>query len=70
MGPRSIPPDTRRMFDAAAGLLLLAGLADGTALYAMLVARRRHDRRVAERLQASAHLYGLVRVMLADRRTA
>jgi hypothetical protein len=51
-------------------LLVLVALLDATALYAILVARRVHERRLARRLEASAHLYGLVRVTLADRRTA
>ncbi len=58
------------MADSAQALLLLLGLADGAVLYAMLMARRRHARRLEKRLAESAHLYGLVRVTLADRRTA
>jgi hypothetical protein len=54
----------------ATPILLLAALIDATALYAVRVAHRRHQRRIEERLQASAHLYGLVRVTLADRRLA
>jgi hypothetical protein len=50
--------------------LVLLGLIDVTALYAGLVARRRHERRIEARLQQSAHLYGLVRVAVADRRFA
>jgi uncharacterized protein YpbB len=49
---------------------VLVGLVDATALYALLVARRRHERRIEARLQQSAHLYGLVRVAVADRRFA
>jgi hypothetical protein len=54
----------------ATPILLIAALGDATALYAFFVARRRHRRRIEERLEASAHLYGLVRVTLADRQTA
>jgi hypothetical protein len=54
----------------ATPILLLAALIDGTALYAAVVARRRRERRIEERLQASAYLYGLVRVSLSDRRAA
>lgn len=54
--------------DSALILLLLAGLADGAALYGMLIVRRVHQRRVDVRLQQSVRLYGLVRVVLADRR--
>jgi hypothetical protein len=54
----------------ATPILLLLALIDATALYAVRVAQRRHQRRIEERLQASAHLYGLVRVTLADRRLA
>ncbi len=50
--------------------LVLAGLVDATALYAHLVARRRHERRIEARIQQSAHLYGLVRVAVADRHPA
>jgi len=50
--------------------LVLAALIDSAVLYAGLVARRRHHRRVEARLQESAHLYGLVRVSLSDRRPA
>lgn len=62
--------DTRPMFDAIPVILLIAGLVDGAVLYAVQVARRVHERRIQERLQASAHLYGLVRITLAERRTA
>jgi hypothetical protein len=54
----------------ATPILLLAALIDATALYATVVARRRRERRIEERLQASAYLYGLVRVSLSDRRAA
>ncbi len=50
--------------------LVLVGLVDATALYAHLVGRRRHERRIEARLQQSAHLYGLVRIAVADRRFA
>lgn len=58
------------MADAFPVLLALLALLDGTALYGLLVARRRHQRRLDQRLQDSAHLYGLVRVMLSERRAA
>lgn len=58
------------MSDPAQALLTLAALIDGTVLYAALVLRRRHARRLEARLQQSAHLYGLLRVTLADRRAA
>lgn len=63
-------PDTRPMFDAIPMLLLTAALVDGAVLYAVLVARRVHERRVQERLQDTAHLYSVVRTTLADRRAA
>jgi hypothetical protein len=50
--------------------LVLAALIDGAALYGLLLARRRHSRRVEARLHESARLYGLVRITLADRRAA
>jgi hypothetical protein len=51
-------------------LLILAGLADATALYAALVSRRtRYRRHIDARLEESARLYGVVRVAMADRRT-
>jgi hypothetical protein len=56
--------------DSALILLVVAALADGAALYGILIARRAHRRRVDVRLQESARLYGLVRVVLADRRAA
>lgn len=58
------------MADAFPELLMLLALLDGTALYGLLIARRRHQRRIDQRLQDSAHLYGLVRVTLSDRRFA
>jgi hypothetical protein len=67
-GTRSRVDDPR--MDEARILLTLAALADGTLLYALMVGRRAHERRLQERLQASAHLYGLVRITLADRRMA
>jgi hypothetical protein len=56
--------------DSALVLLLIAGLADGAALYIGLIIRRVHRRRIDARLRESARLYGLVRVTLADRQTA
>lgn len=50
--------------------LVLAALVDGAVLYGLLVARRRHARRIEARLQESVHLYGLVRIAVADRRAA
>jgi hypothetical protein len=50
--------------------LILAALLDSTALYAITVSRRVHARRVSDRVAASARLYGIVRVTLADRRAA
>ncbi len=58
------------MVDPLQSGLLLAGLVDATALYVLLMSRRRHARRVEKRLHQSAHLYGLVRVAVADRRPA
>lgn len=62
--------DTPGMADLLPMILVLMALLDGTALYGLLVVRRRHQRRLDQRLQDSAHLYGLVRVMLSDRRAA
>jgi hypothetical protein len=62
--------DTRAMFDAIPILLLIAALVDAAVLYSIHVGRRVHQRRIDERLQESAHLYGLVRVTLAQRRAA
>jgi len=56
------------MPESIGAALALIGLVDGALLYGRLVARRVHDRRVQERLAESAHLYGLVRVTLADQR--
>jgi hypothetical protein len=50
--------------------LVLTALIDGAVLYGLLVTRRRHQRRIEARLQESAHLYGLVRIAVADRRAA
>jgi hypothetical protein len=50
--------------------LVLAALIDGTVLYGLLLARRQHARRIEARLLESAHLYGLVRIAVADRRAA
>jgi hypothetical protein len=58
------------MADMVPALLVLVALLDATALYAVIVGRRTHQRRIDQRLRASAYLYGLVRVTLADRRTA
>ena len=58
------------MVDLVPVLLVLAALLDAVVLYAVLVGRRVHQRRINQRIQDSAHLYGLVRVTLADRRTA
>lgn len=69
MGTRQPAAENRRM-DSALILLLVAALVDGALLYAVLIARRVHRRRLDARLRESARLYGLVRVLLADRRTA
>jgi hypothetical protein len=58
------------MDDLARIVLTLVALADGTVLYALMAARRTHQRRLKARLDASRHLYGVVRITLADRRTA
>jgi uncharacterized protein YpbB len=58
------------MADPVPAVLVLLALLDGTALYAVIVGRRVHQRRLDQRLQDSAHLYGLVRVMLSERRAA
>jgi len=58
------------MVDMVPVLLVMVALLDATVLYAVLVGRRAHQRRIDQRIQDSAHLYGLVRVTLADRRTA
>ena len=58
------------MADQIPVLLALLALVDGAVLYGIIVARRVHERRIARRIQDSAHLYGLVRVMLADRQSA
>jgi len=58
------------MFDAIPVLLLISALVAGAMLYSIQVGRRVHQRRIDERLQESAHLYGLVRVTLAQRRAA
>jgi len=56
------------MPDQFGAALMLIGLLDGTLLYSRMVARRVHARRIQARLTESAHLYGLVRVTLADQR--
>jgi hypothetical protein len=61
--------DSPRMDPIFSGLVL-AGLMDGAALYAGILTRRARQRRIDARIAASAHLYGLVRVALADRRLA
>jgi hypothetical protein len=58
------------MFDVLPGLLLLAAGIDGALLYGMQIARRVHRRRIEERLQEVARLYGTVRITVAQRRTA
>ncbi len=58
------------MFEAMPVLLLVAALVIGAVLYSIEVGRRVRQRRIDERLQESAHLYGLVRVTLAQRRAA
>lgn len=56
------------MPDSVGAALALIGLLDGALLYSRLVVRRVHDRRIQARIAESAHLYGLVRVTLADQR--
>jgi hypothetical protein len=58
------------MFDLLPIVLVLAALVDSSILYGLQVARRVHQRRIDQRLRESANLYGLVRITLADRRTA
>ena len=70
MGAARVPIHHAPMDDMARIVLTLAALADGTVLYALLAARRTHQRRLKARLDASRHLYGVVRITLADRRTA
>jgi hypothetical protein len=51
-------------------VLVLAAMIDGSVLYGLQVARRVRQRRIDHRLREAAHLYGLVRVTLAERRAA
>lgn len=62
------PRQDQPMPDSVGTALALIGLLDGALLYGRLIARRVHERRVQARLDESAHLYGLVRVTLADQR--
>jgi len=57
------------MPDQFAAALSLVGLLDGVVLYGRLIRRRVYERRVQTRLHETAHLYGLVRVTLADQRS-
>jgi hypothetical protein len=57
------------MPDQFGAALTFLGLLDGAVLYGRLIRRRVHERRIQARLSESAHLYGLVRVMLADQRS-
>ena len=58
------------MFDVLPIVLVLAAMIDGSVLYGLQVARRVRQRRIDQRLREAAHLYGLVRVTLAQRRAA
>lgn len=70
MGAARVCAHHRPMDDMARVALTLAALADGTVLYALMAARRTHQRRLKARLDDSRHLYSVVRITLADRRTA
>jgi hypothetical protein len=70
MGAARVGAHHRPMDDMARIALTLAALADGTVLYALIAARRMHQRRLKARLDASRHLSSAVRIQLADRRTA
>ena len=61
--------DTPPMPDQFAAALSLVGLLDGVLLYGRLMRRRVYERRIQARLHETAHLYGLVRVTLADQRS-
>jgi hypothetical protein len=58
------------MPDQFGAALTFVGLLDGVLLYGRLIRRRVRERRIQARIHETAHLYGLVRVMLADQRTA
>lgn len=58
------------MFEMLPALLLLAAGIDAAVLYGIEISRRVHQRRIDERLQEVARLYGTVRITLAERRTA
>jgi len=62
--------DTRAVLDMLPIVLVLAAMIDGSVLYGLQVARRVRQRRIDQRLREAAHLYGLVRVTLAERRAA
>jgi len=62
--------DTRAVFDVLPIVLVLAAMIDGSVLYGLQVARRVRQRRIDQRLREATHLYGLVRVTLAQRRAA
>ena len=62
--------DTHAVLDMLPIVLVLAAMIDGSMLYGLQVARRVRQRRIDQRLREAAHLYGLVRVTLAERRAA
>ncbi len=70
MCDRWSPSHSNGMPDQLSAALVLVGLLDAAILYGRLMSRRGRDRRIQARLDESAHLYGLVRVTLADRRAA
>jgi hypothetical protein len=66
----STPQILAPMFDSLPLLLLFAAMIVGAALYSVEIGRRVHHRRIEERLQESARLYGRVRGILVQRRMA
>jgi hypothetical protein len=70
MCERWLPSHSSDMPDQLSTALVLVGLLDAAILYGRLMSRRGRERRIQARLDDAAHLYGLVRVTLADRRAA
>jgi hypothetical protein len=57
------------MTDPILLVVLLMASCGATALWATLISRRVHDRRVQARLRESIHLYAVVRAFFAERRS-
>lgn len=62
------PGDTRPMLETLGATLVVGAVVDGALLMWRYLSHHSRQRRIQARLAQTRHLYGIVRVTIADRR--